>query len=494
MMKPRKITAVLFSAIFLACAVAMPTQSWAVGGTVLREFENSFVEIAEDVSPSVVHITVRKQLPRRLKDKISEEDFFKMFPDIDPDLKNKIPRDFFFKIIPPGTFPDEVPAGGSGVVFSKEGHILTNNHLVENTDEIKVKIAANNDDRGKEYVAQIIGRDTATDLAVIKIDPEKPLQEARLGDSGALKVGQWAIAIGDPFGLEKTFTVGVISALGRSGFPGPLRRVRYQNFIQTDASINPGNSGGPLLNIDGEVIGINTFIQAAGTGVGFAIPINMAREVYEQLVKHGEVIRGFLGVGIDDLDEGLAAALKIPDLDGALVHEVRPDTPAEKAGIRHGDVIREVGGQKIKDAKMLQNIISHMRPDEKVNVKLLRKGKEKSFNIELMKFPERITVAKSMDIEKNPLGLTVGAIPDRLAQPDEKGVIITKIDGGGAAEEAGLQEGDIILEIDLQEVGSVDVFRHIVSLLEPGRWVSFYIRRADQILYKALKIPPEQDQ
>ncbi len=485
-----KTTAVMLLALSVAFVLAIPARSWAVTGGVLHEFESSFVKIAEDASPSVVHITVQKQLPKGFKDKISEEEFFKMFPDIDPDLKNKIPHDFFFKIIPPG----EVPAGGSGVVFSKEGYILTNNHLVENTDKIKVKIAINNDDRGKEYEAQIIGRDTATDLAVIKIDPEKPLREATLGNSDALRVGQWAIAIGDPFGLEKTFTVGVVSALGRSGFPGPLRRVRYQDFIQTDASINPGNSGGPLLNIDGEVIGINTFIQAAGTGVGFAIPINMAKEVYEQLIDYGEVIRGFLGVGIDDLDEGLAAALKIPDLDGALVHEVRPDTPAEKAGIRHGDVIREINGQKIKDAKMLQNIISHMHPGDKANVKLLRKGKEKSFNIELTKFPERVAIAKSMDLEKNPLGLTVGAIPEPLARPDEKGVMVTKIDKGGPAEEAGLQEGDIILEIDMQEVDGVEIFRQIVSQLEPGRWVSFYIKRADQILYRALKIPPAQKQ
>jgi serine protease Do len=488
MKETRKTTIVLLSVVCFALIMLLPTQSWAAVNKVLREFENSFVEIAKEVSPSVVHITAEKKLPESLKEKLSEDEFFKMFPDIDPDLKGKIPHEYF-RIIPPNRLPDKLPARGSGVVMDKEGYILTNNHLVEDSDKITVKIAEHNGDRGKEYAASIVGRDTATDLAVIKIDPEEPLQEAKLADSSRLRVGQWAIAIGDPFNLEKTFTVGVVSGLGRSEFPGPLSRVRYQDFIQTDASINPGNSGGPLLNIDGEVIGINTFIQAAGWGVGFAIPINMAKEVYEQLVEHGEVIRGFLGVGIDDLDEGLAAALKVPDLKGALVKKIYPDTPAGKAGILHGDVIREVDGQKIENSKMLQDIVSHIFPGKKVNLTLLRKGKEKKFDVELMRFPKQIASVEKPEKQKNLLGLAIRDIPERLAQPGEQGVIIARIEDGGPAEEAGLSEGDIIREIDMQEVTDVEDFRNIVSQLEPGKWVSFYIRRGDQILYKALKIP-----
>jgi len=492
MIGTRKSTIILLPIICLAFIMAVPVQSWAAVGKVLREFENSFVEIAEKAGPSIVHITAEKELPKRLKDKISEEEFFDMFPDMEPDMKEKIPHEFFFKIMPPDAFPDRLPAGGSGVIIDKEGYILTNNHLVENTARIIVRITTHNGDKGKEYDARIIGRDTATDLAVIKIEPEEPLQQAKLGDSSGLRVGQWAIAIGDPFGLEKTFTVGVVSGLGRSRFPGPLRRVRYQDFIQTDASINPGNSGGPLLNIDGEVIGINTFIQAAGRDVGFAIPINMAKEVYEQLIEHGEVIRGFLGVGINDLNEGLAAAFKVPDLEGALVDRVYPDTPAEQAGIRHGDVVRAVEGEKIADSKMLQNIISHFRPGDKVRITLLRQGEEKNLNVELMKFPEQVTPAKKVQKEKNLLGLVVGGMPEPLAQQGVKGVIVKKIEGDGPAAEAGLSIGDIILEIDMQEVSSVEDFQKVVSQLEPGKWVSFYVRRGDQILYRALKIPSGQ--
>jgi Do/DeqQ family serine protease len=491
MMKTKSSKAML--ALVMCCAIlmALPVQGWSAAGTVLREFENSFVEIAEMASPSVVHITAEKKLPEKMRDRISEKEFFEMFPDIDPQLKEKIPHEFFFKLIPPDAFPDMLPAGGSGVLIDKEGYILTNNHLVENTGKITVRITSHNGDKGKEYEARMVGRDTATDLAVIKINPEQPLEEAKLGDSSQLRVGQWAIAIGDPFGLEKTFTVGVVSGLGRSRFPGPLRRVRYQDFIQTDASINPGNSGGPLLNIEGEVIGINTFIQAAGSGVGFAIPINMAKEVYNQLVEHGEVIRGFLGVGINDLDEGLAAALKVPDLKGALIEKVYEDTPAEKAGLRHGDVVRKVNDEEIEDSKMLQNIISHLRPGEEVKITLLRKGKEQSFDVELMKFPEQVAVAEKVEKQKNLLGLTVGPLPEPLREEGAKGVVVQSVDTDGPADEAGLVKGDVILEIDMEEVSTVEDFQNIVAQLEPGKWVSFYLRRGEQILYRALKIPSE---
>jgi S1-C subfamily serine protease len=314
-----------------------------------------------------------------------------------------------------------------------------------------------------------------------------PLVEARLGESAKLKVGQWAIAIGDPFGIEKTLTVGVISGLGRHGFQGPIREVRYQDFIQTDASINPGNSGGPLLNIDGEVIGINTFIQSAGTGMGFATPIDLAKEVYAQLITHGEVIRGFLGVEIGDLDEGLAAAFKAPDLTGALVGKVHPDTPAEKGGLRHGDIIRTVNGEEVENAKMLQSAISHMAPGDKVRLTLLREGKEQAVNVELAKFPSDIAEPPQPKPTANLLGLAVDAVPEQLARPGEKGVFVTEIEPDGPADEAGLSEGDIILEINMQPLGSVADFEKIVSQLKPGQWVNFYIRRGDATVFRALK-------
>ena len=215
----------------------------------------------------------------------------------------------------------------------------------------------------------------------------------------------------------------------------------------------------------------------------------MAKEVYAQIIEHGEVIRGFLGVGIGDLNEGLAAAMGAPDMKGALVDRVFPDTPAEQAGLRHGDIIREVDGQTLENSKELQNIISHKRPGDKVNIALLRKGEKKDFTIELMKFPEQIAAAEKPKKRQNLLGLKVDKIPDQLRQPGEKGVYITEIKIDFPADEGGLSEGDIILEIDMQEVGGVEEFRKIVDKLEPGQWVSLYIRRGEATLYRALKIP-----
>jgi serine protease Do len=438
----------------------------------LKNLQDSFVSISESAMPTVVHLTSERLPLKNLKDKMDENDLFKMFPfpHVDPDQ---------FRAL----------AAGSGVVVDKRGYILTNNHLVDNSEQLKVKLSDPETGRSKEFDAKVIGRDPATDLAVVKIEPDQPLPEARFGDSSKLKVGDWAIAIGDPFGFEKTVTVGVISGLGRSGFPGPLKDVRYQNFIQTDASINPGNSGGPLLNINGEVIGINTFIQAAGTGLGFAIPSNMAMEVYEELVKHGEVIRGFLGVQIGDLDEGLAEAMKAPDLNGALVEEVIPESPAEVAGLRHGDVVRSVDGQQIEDSKTLQQLIAHKKPGQSVKLSILREGQPMEVVVELVKFPVKLAAAPPAP-KKSVLGLSVEELPAEMAQ-SMKGVIVSQVQPGSPADRSGISEGDIILEVNMKEVGSISQFNQVVNQLKPGQWVSFYIRRGDSTVYRAVKIPAE---
>jgi Do/DeqQ family serine protease len=457
---------VYLSFILTALILATPVQGAPVDKAPLQEIEKAFVTIAERAIPSVVHLTTERMPLKGLKEKMDEDEFHKIFPfpHVDPDE---------FKAL----------AAGSGLIMSKDGYILTNNHLVENSGNISVKISDSNGTRGKTYEGRVVGRDPATDLAVIKIEPDGPLAAATLGDSSTLKVGQWAIAIGDPFGFEKTVTVGVISGVGRSGFLGPLRDVRYQDFIQTDASINPGNSGGPLLNVNGEVIGINTFIQSAGSGIGFAIPVNMAREVYEQILKHGEVIRGFLGVQIGDLNEGLAAALKAPDLKGALVMEVIPDSPAHKAGLRHGDVVRKLDDMEIEDSKMLQNIVSHKKPGDKVDLLVLRRGEKKEFEIELTQFREQMIAAQQPKEEKNLLGIEVQSLEG------EKGVLVTTLEPGGAADKGGLIEGDIILELNMEEINSPEDFKKVVSELSPGEWISFYIKRNEQTFYKAVKIP-----
>jgi len=463
----------LCMALIPATAAQRPAEA---AGSVLRDLENSFVEIAEKAKPSVAHLTSERRPLMELKKKMDEGDIHPSLPfGIDPER---------FR----------AHAAGSGVVISKEGHILTNHHLVEKSEKITVRIIGADADRGKEYEGQVIGVDPATDLAVVKIEPDEPLTPAKLGDSSKLRVGQWAIAIGDPFGFDKTVTVGVISGLGRSRFEGPLRGVRYQNFIQTDASINQGNSGGPLLNIDGEVIGINTFIHAAGQNLGFAIPIEMAKEVYDELIEHGEVVRGFLGVGIKDLDESYPA-FKAPDMKGALVERTFPNMPAREAGIRHGDVIREVDGHEVETSRDLQNVIAHKRPGDKVHVTLLRKGKKKEFTVELIKFPDPDEIEK----EKPPrtaeslLGLTVERIPEHLARPGEQGVYVTEVKVDSPGDESGLSEGDIILEVDLEEVSNVKEFRKIISKLQPGDWVGFYIRRGNETLYRQLKIPNEEE-
>ena len=470
----RKPTAVFVSALCIALVIALFAPVQVEAGNVAQELEKSFVDIAENVRPSIVHLSTQIPLPGQTHGETDGE---------------KAPR-----FLPPQFFKADV--SGTGVIMDKEGYILTNDHLiVKGSEEITVRLAVSDGEKGKEYKGKIIGRDSATDLAVIKIEPDQPLQPAKLGDSAGLKVGQWAIAIGDPFGNETSMTVGVISGLGRSGFGGPLSGVRYQNFIQTDASINQGNSGGPLLNIDGEVIGINTFINAAAQGIGFATPIKMAKEVYAQLVEHGEVIRGFLGVQISDLDEALAGAFKVKEVKGALVTGVFPDTPAKTAGVRRGDIIREVDRQKIDDSKDLQNIIGRKLPGDKVHLAILRPNKEKEkpeekeITIELMKFPEQTEARKPPKKKDNLLGLSVGKIPADVAREDEKGVIITGIKPGGPAEEAELIPGDIILEVDMQEVSNRQEFENIVSAIKPGDYVSFYIRRGDNILYRALKIP-----
>jgi Do/DeqQ family serine protease len=469
----KKSTLVLAPVLCLALLSVFAAPQNAGASNVLRELEESFVGIAEKVKPSIVHVTSEVRILKSLKGRGGEGDLHRFFgPGVGPGIKNFKAR-----------------TTGSGVIMTKDGYILTNNHLVQDSDAVMVKITGSDGDRGKKYEGNVVGRDKATDLAVIKIEPTEPLIPVTLGDSTKLKVGQWAIAIGDPFGIEKTFTVGVISGLGRSGFRGPLREVRYQDFIQTDASINQGNSGGPLLNIDGEVIGINTFIHAAAQNIGFAIPIKMAKEVYDELVKHGEVARGFLGVGIDDLNEGLAAAMNAPDLKGAIVRQTYQDMPAHKAGIEHGDIIREVDGHVVENADSLKDIIGHKRPGEKVQVTLLRKGEKKNITIELMKFPEQSNLQEPVKKREDPLGITVGKIPEGLALPNEKGVQIKSIKPDSPAEEGGLVVGDIILEINMQGVGNKREFAMLVDKLLPGQWASFYVRRGGDILYRALKIP-----
>ncbi|MCG6537374.1 MAG: Do family serine endopeptidase, partial [Syntrophales bacterium LBB04] len=328
---------------------------------------------------------------------------------------------------------------GSGFIITHDGYIFTNNHVVEQADKILVKLSD-----GKEYEAKVIGKDAKTDIALIKIKPTKALPLVEIGDSDKLRVGEWVIAIGNPFGLEQTVTAGIVSAKGRVIGAGP-----YDNFIQTDASINPGNSGGPLFGMDGKVIGINTAIIAQGQGIGFAIPIIMANRMLPELKTKGEVTRGWLGVSIQDITDDIAKTMKLKDPEGALIAEVFEGDPADKAGLKAGDVIIGVNGKKIKDSHELLMIIAEMRVGEKVEIKALHEGQEKVFQVLIAVRKEREIAAAGTT---GNFGMTVQDITPDIAKhlgiARQSGVIVADVKDGSPADEAGIRPQDVILQVN----------------------------------------------
>ena len=329
---------------------------------------------------------------------------------------------------------------GSGFIMDAEGFIITNNHVVEDADQIKVRLA---DER--EFDARIIGRDPKTDLALIKIDG-KDLFPLRLGDSDRLEVGSWVLAVGSPFGLEQTVTAGIVSAKGRFIGAGP-----YDDFIQTDASINPGNSGGPLLNMNGEVIGINTAIVAQGQGIGFAIPVNLARDIVAQLKDHGNVIRGWMGVGIQDLTPELAEYYGIKNQKGVLVTQVFPDNPADKAGIKPKDVIVAVDGKPVGTGRELSSAVAGLAVGKKVPVRLIREGKELMVKVRIAERKDAEPTASEPGPDPADLGIRATDLTPETARrfgidEGEKGALVTAIQPGSKAEQSGLRPGDVVKE------------------------------------------------
>ena len=329
--------------------------------------ENPFVRVAELATPAVVNIstvtTGKGRTPTELFRPFGNDPFF---------------RDFFDRFFEGMPRQRRQTSLGSGLIIDKSGLILTNNHVIKDADEITVKFANKQEAKGK-----IVGTDPKTDLAVIRVSTKEDLPVVALGNSDTLHVGEWAIAIGNPFGLDHTLTVGVISATGRS----EVGIAAYENFIQTDASINPGNSGGPLLNIRGEVIGINTAIVASGQGIGFAIPVNMARKVMDDLVKKGKVTRGWLGVGIQPLTPELAKGFSVSAEDGILVNQVMPKSPAEAAGLKTGDLILSVDGKPVKDARELQRIIAETEIGKSIELTILRDKAKRTLKVQVGETP-----------------------------------------------------------------------------------------------------------
>lgn len=433
-------------------------QSATSGIEVAKSLGEAFAQIAEKTSAGVVSISVNKEVSARSP-----------FPS-----PFESPFDFFFRFFDDEDFwhqpkrkpkPDtgkkySVPMGaGSGFIISEDGYIVTNNHVVEEADKIVVKL-----NNGKEYVAKKIGTDPETDVALIKIDATG-LTPLKLGNSDNIKVGEWVIAIGNPFGLEHTVTAGIVSAKGR----GNLNIVSYADFIQTDAAINPGNSGGPLINLSGEVIGMNTAIYSTNRmapgymGVGFAIPINMVQYVVNQLRDKGGVERGFLGVGIQNLDPKLSEWLGIQETQGALVTEVQKDSPAEKAGIKKDDVIIEFNGFPITDAPSLRNRVASTKPGTKAKVVLIRNKERMEVEVEVGKKPSEGNISVTTEEGKQvDIGISVQNLTEDLAKQfgykETEGVIVTSVEPGSPADLKGVKEGMLIKEVNRVPVRNVNDF------------------------------------
>ncbi len=375
---------------------------------------------------------------------------------------------------------------GSGFVIDAGGFIITNNHVIENAEKIVVKIASS-----EEYEAEVVGRDSKTDIALIRIKGANGLTEAKLGDSDLLKVGEWVMAIGNPFGLESTVTAGIVSAKGRYIGAG-----NYDDFIQTDAAINPGNSGGPLINLRGEVVGINTaiFSRSGGNiGIGFATPINLAKELLPQLKKEGKVTRGWLGVMIQQVSPEIADSLGLDRPKGALVADVLEGGPAEKAGFKKGDVIVEYDGIEITASHDLPRLVARTTPGKHVKIKVIRDERELEVEVRIGKLEEEeVPVAASGQSEKLGLGvqtLTPDIAGDLGLEEDTRGVVVTSVEPGGPADAAGLRRGDVILEVNRKPVSDVSAFRRAVKRAPKGKSLLFLVRRGENTIFVALKLP-----
>lgn len=464
----------LETVVLIFVVMSLVISTFLVRGTQASELA-SLAELVKRLKPSVVNVSTTSvvkgggtpfESPFGGGEQDPFEEFFKRF----------------FGDVPQREFRQR--GLGSGFILSEDGYIVTNNHVVEKANDIEVVL-----EDGERYKAKVIGKDSKTDVALLKIEPKHKLPAALLGDSDKLEIGDWVIAVGNPFGLGHTVTAGIVSAEGRSLGLGP-----YDDFIQTDAAINPGNSGGPLFNLQGQVVGVNTAIVAGGQGIGFAIPINLAKSIIIQLKGTGKVVRGWLGVLVQQITPEIADGLGLSEPKGALVSDVTPGSPADKAGIKRQDIITEFNGQKINDMQGLPKLVAATPPGTQVQLKLLRNGKEQTVNLKLAELPEEIAKAGgtgAQQIERN-LGIVVQEINPqmqrRLGIEDSQGVIITNVDPGSLAHEAGLSPGDIILEINRKQIKNLDEYRKALDSVKTGQTALFLVKRNKNTLYIALKV------
>lgn len=449
---------VLFLAV-LSCGV------WAA--SAIPENPDIVADIVERVSPAVVNIdTLRIAVFRSPLAPFFSDPFFRRFFGDIPELEQQVPQRGI----------------GTGFVFRPDGYILTNEHVIHGANEIKVTFID-----GKEYQGKVVGADPLTDIAVVKIDADN-LPTIPLGDSDKARVGEFVIAIGNPYGLSHTVTVGVLSAKGRPISAGDSGR-EYENFLQTDAAINPGNSGGPLLNLKGEVIGINTAILPYAQGIGFAIPINMAKSILDQLITKGKVVRAWLGVYIQDLTPEMAEKFGLPEAKGALVADISKGSPAEKAGIKRGDVILKVDGKETPTVSSLQQEIRSRRPGDRVRLEIWRDRQSIVLEATLGELKESGTAIP--EVQKIDLGFEVEEItPDlveRYSLRTSRGVVITNVRAGSPADEAGLRPGDVILEVNRNEVTSLEDWEDALAQVSPGDTVLLLIDRGGRTYFVPLR-------
>ncbi len=434
--------------------------------TTARDWRKGFVEVAKKVKPSVVAIRSEKTVT--------------VGPGVGEDFFKGTPFEDFFKEHGGPPSKRKQMGEGSGVIVDAKGYILTNYHVVAGAEKISVNLFD-----GRELKGTVRGTDSRTDLAVVHVEAAD-LPVATLGNSDKIQVGEWAIAIGSPFGLEETVTVGVISAKGRSG----LGTGNYEDFLQTDASINPGNSGGPLVNIDGEVIGINAMIIQPGQGIGFAIPINLAKTIMVELIKTGKVIRPWVGIGLQDITSDLMKYFNLKEKSGALISQVYEGSPAEKAGLKAGDAVIEIDGVKITNSQDVVREVLKKQVGQKVNFVVLREGKRTEISLTTAQMPEKLGEQESVQPSREWFSLRVSNVTPDLAKQlgltKTGGVVIVGVEPNSVAQRAGLRVGDFILEVNRQKVLNENDYRSAMEKTKPDRGVLLLIDRAGSTFFVTL--------
>jgi serine protease Do len=430
----------------------------------------AFQNVADVLRPSVVSISSVKKIRPMVR---RPDRQFREWPD---EFGQFFGDDFFDRFfqyrIPEGGF--EQRGLGTGVIVSEDGYVLTNNHVVSGADEVTVTLS---DDR--RLTAEVVGTDDKSDIAVLKVDTER-LVPAELGDSDTMNVGQWVLAIGSPFGLNQTVTAGIVSAKGRAD----VGIADYEDFIQTDAAINPGNSGGPLVNLEGEVIGINTAIASRTggyMGIGFAIPSNMARTIMENIIDDGRVERGWLGAMIQDLSEELSESFEFDSTDGVLVGDVVSDGPADKAGIRAGDIVTKFNGKPVRKASQLRNTVASTAPESEAKLEVFREGKAKSLTVTIGLLESQIVADRNRQSVLD-LGMTVQTFTPEMARQagfdeDEKGVIVTEVEPGGVAARVAIRPGDLIVAVGTSRINDLADFRKTMKEVDVERGIRMQVKR-----------------